>query len=98
MPTRLDAILDLAFCNDYNCIFNPKTAEPFGTSDINQVRLEMPLATLQRERTWTVQNFKYADSAGIKDFLNSIDFYQYSALALLLCQISSFYYIIYSWV
>jgi hypothetical protein len=87
MPTRLDNILDLVFCNDYNCIFNPRTAEPFSTSDYNRVCLELPLVTSQRERTYTVHNSKNADWASIKDFLFDVDFINYTAIMILLRQL-----------
>jgi hypothetical protein len=47
-PTRLDSLLDLVFCNDHNCVFNPRSVDPFSTSDHNQVRFDIPLATAQK--------------------------------------------------
>jgi hypothetical protein len=57
-PTRLDNTLDLVFCNDHNCLLNPRTAAPFSTSDHYQVHLDIPLATSQRERICFGHNFK----------------------------------------
>ena len=76
-PTRLDSFLDLVFSNDHNCIFNPRTADPFSTSDHNQVHFEIPLAmpTSQRERIGVIHDFKNANWAEIKNFLNTVDFY-----------------------
>jgi hypothetical protein len=35
MPMRLDNELDLVFYNDYNCVFKPRTTEPFSISNHN---------------------------------------------------------------
>jgi hypothetical protein len=71
--TRLDSFLDSVFSNDHNCIFNPRTADPFSTCDRNRVYFQNPLATLQRERIGISYDFKKANWAEINNLLNTVD-------------------------
>jgi hypothetical protein len=96
-PMRLDSTLDLVFCNDHKCILNPRTAAPFSTSDHDQLRLDKPLATSQRERICVGHNFKYANWTEVKDFLNTVDFYHlFNNAESLVAVIESFYDVIYT--
>lgn len=67
-PTRLNSVLDFVFCNDYNCVFNSRSVDPFGTSENNRVRFDIPLTTAQRVRISANYNFKYADWVGMNFF------------------------------
>lgn len=74
-PTRLDNILDLVLSNDNNCVFNVRSVEPFGTSDHSQICFDVLYSSQQCTSTSVIRNFKHADWAKIRSFLDKVDFY-----------------------
>jgi hypothetical protein len=75
-PTRGTHTLDLVFCNDSNCVINTRSLEPFSTSDHCQVSFQVPYKTESNTKLFITRDFKLADWAGIRTFLDQIDFFQ----------------------
>jgi hypothetical protein len=75
-PTRGTHTLDLVFCNDNNCVINTRSLEPFSTSDHCQVSFQVPYKTESNTKLFITRDFKLADWAGIRTFLDQIDFFQ----------------------
>jgi hypothetical protein len=94
-PTRLDHILDLVFCNNYNYVLNVLPAAPFSTSDHCQVHFHIPYNVESVNRVTTFFYFKLADWTNIKAYLNSVDFFElFHSNQSASAKIDEFYHII----